>query len=115
MTAALSAENRIGATMQALGITAEFLAGLATAYGYRGIDQPKISKALRGVKPLPHDQAEFLLDLLHKLKIRIFDPLELVGVMPRFKEPTRVRKLLEDAEAGFAQIIVVTPVEEAQR
>jgi hypothetical protein len=97
-------------SMQRLGVTAEFLGGLCAAYGVRGVDQPAISKALRGVRPLSDHQINLLAELLDKLKARLFDALEPAGIVPLLREPAKVRRLLDDLEAQRTVLVAVSGI-----
>lgn len=85
-------------------LTAMRLSSLAALYGYPGLSEATLSRALKGGKPLGTDADKDLGILVRKIEALI---LRLQPLAISFASPSHVKKLIDDVEAGRTVIIVV--------
>jgi len=85
MFTSLSAESRINARLQELDCSVIFICATA------GIPATRLNQALRGLKPLSHQDAQLLLDLTQRL-VQLRDSLSPVPL--GLNDPKQVRSLL---------------------
>lgn len=103
-----SSEKQIATIMQSYDLTADFLGSLCALEGFKKLNQPRISQALRGTKPFTNEEASFLLELLGKLSV-IIDQVRLV--QPVFRDPRLAKRVL-DLHRNNQLLLIVESVDE---